>query len=326
MDYNYIKETLLAEELSRVKDMIVNTLDTDIDLLNKTNQSILDSPGKMIRPVLALLVAKACGVLSDDTIRFAVAAELIHNASLLHDDVADNSASRRGKPTVMALLGGKASVLLGDFWLVKAVDKLINAERNKVEVLSLFSQTLLDLAEGEMLQLEKAQKCDTQIEDYFRIIYDKTASLFVSTAEAAAISVGASAVKIEAVKAYAKHMGIAFQIKDDILDYAGDKSLGKPLGQDLQEAKITMPLFAAFEQAGQYKEKEYRDKLSQILDKPEYQAEIVQFVLDNKGIELAEQALNRELDKAKASLSLLEDTEAKEALLFLVDFMISRNK
>ena len=153
----------MKNDLSRVDSVIGASLASDIDLLDKTNKSILSHSGKKLRPVLSLLSARACsgGFLTDDTVRYAAAAELLHNATLLHDDVADDSRQRRGMPTVMSLLGGRASVLLGDFWLVKAMENILKGDNSSSQVIRIFAKTLSDLAEGELLQLQKAETGDT---------------------------------------------------------------------------------------------------------------------------------------------------------------------
>ena len=232
--YDYV-----AEDLGKVRDLISRSLHSDIELLNDTNSSILDHPGKMMRPVLALLAAKACsgGELSEDSYSYAAAAELLHNATLLHDDVADNSSSRRGRPTVMKLLGGNAAVLLGDYWLVRAMEKILSGKRRRDDAMSVFSKTLSDLAQGEMLQLQKSISGDLTEEEYFRVIYCKTASLFEASAVTGAYSVEAPEEYVEAVRAYAVNLGLAFQIKDDILHKLGEH-IQAP--EELAEAQKTL--------------------------------------------------------------------------------------
>ena len=228
MDIARVKEYLGAE-WTAVQERIACSLESDIDLLDKTNKSILSHSGKQLRPILALLSARACsadGRASEATVRYAAAAELLHNATLLHDDVADDSDQRRGMPTIRSLMGPTVSVLLGDYWLVKAMDLILGSHDADSQVIRIFSKTLSDLAEGELLQLQKAQSGDTVEDDYLRIIYSKTASLFEASCVSAALSVGASESAVEAMKAYAVALGLAFQIKDDILDYDGYLSVG----------------------------------------------------------------------------------------------------
>ena len=304
--------------------LILDSLESDIELLNRTNRALLDHPGKQLRPILGLLVARAIGGrVNDDTLRFAAASELLHNATLLHDDVADGSAERRGRPTVMSLLGSRASVLLGDFWLVRAVARILEASRESNRVIRIFADTLADLAEGEMLQLQKASSGDTQEADYQRIIYNKTASLFVAAALSAAISAQATPAQEEAVRSYAENLGMAFQIKDDIFDYQENASIGKPVGQDLQEQKITLPLLGAL-QAAPEQEASVRRMVTQIGEHPEYQMEIVAFVKARGGMDYAVARLDEYVDKAIAALDVLPQGEDRQALADLARFVSER--
>ena len=193
----------LRPDLERVGRMMDDVLRSDVDLLERTNASIRSHPGKMLRPMLSIMAARLCtgGKPTEDAFRLATASELVHNATLLHDDVVDGSASRRGRPTVSALLGGRAAVLLGDFWLVRAVGLLLDVRNHMDDCLRLFSKTLSDLAEGEMIQLQKASAGDTTEEDYLRIIYSKTASLFETAVLSSARSQEASPAQYEALKA-----------------------------------------------------------------------------------------------------------------------------
>lgn len=323
MDQTAVRKRLQAE-LDQVNKLILDSLESDIELLNRTNRALLDHPGKQLRPILALLVARAIGGrVNDDTLRFAAASELLHNATLLHDDVADGSAERRGRPTVMSLLGSRASVLLGDFWLVRAVARILEASRESNRVIRIFADTLADLAEGEMLQLQKASAGDTQEADYQRIIYNKTASLFVAAALSAAISAQATPAQEEAVRSYAENLGMAFQIKDDIFDYQENVSIGKPVGQDLQEQKITLPLLGAL-QAAPEQEASVRRMVTQIGEHPEYQMEIVAFVKARGGMDYAVARLDEYVDKAIAALDVLPQGEDRQALADLARFVSER--
>lgn len=310
----------------KVAEIEVQALNCDIELLNVTNKEILSHGGKKIRPMLALLVARACsgGAVSDDTFRFAVASELLHNATLLHDDVADNSLKRRGTPNVLSIFGGRVSVLIGDYWLVKAMDMILNSDNRANDIIRLFSKTLKDLAEGEMLQLEKASLCDTREEDYFKIIYKKTASLFESAAVSAVISVNADEDKRLAIKQYAINLGLAFQIKDDIFDYKSDGSIGKAMGQDLKERKITLPLLGALKSVSKEEEAKIRHKIGEIDTHPEYQEDIVDFVNRYKGVDYAAGRLDELVEKAVSSLDVLQESRDKEFLKFLAKFVALR--
>ena len=325
MDIKAIKEYLGVDWLA-VQNRITSSLKSDIGLLNSTNDSILAHSGKQLRPMLSLLMAKACsgGKVYESAIKYAAASELLHNATLLHDDVADGSDKRRGVPTIMSLMGPSVSVLVGDYWLVKAMELVLDASDDSSRVMKIFAKTLSDLAEGEMLQLQKAQKGDTDEDDYLRIIYNKTASLFEAACVSAAISAGASEDMIKSAKDYAVALGLAFQIKDDILDYAGTDAVGKPLGADILEQKITMPLLGAFANAGSQKEMHVRTLVADIVSHPENRDEIVAFVKDNGGLEYAVSRLNSYVEVAVKALDMFPDSEAKDSLIELAHFTADR--
>lgn len=326
MDIRSIRE-YLGQDWSAVQERIASALESDIQLLNATNGSILSNSGKQMRPMLSLIVARACSqgsLACDATVRYAAASELLHNATLLHDDVADDSDQRRGVPTVMSLMGPSVSVLVGDYWLVKAMELILGSAESDNKVIKVFSKTLSDLAEGEMLQLQKAQNGDTDENDYLRIIYNKTASLFEAACVSAAISVDACPEYEQAAKSYAVALGLAFQIKDDILDYAGTDSVGKPLGVDILEQKITMPLLGAFANVSSEEEERVRKMIKDIVDHPEYRDEIVSFAKANGGIEYAVEQLDRYVAAAVEALNVLPDSTEKEMLVELAHFTAKR--
>ena len=324
MDIKSVRE-YLGDDWKAVKEKIETSLMSDIALLNSTNSTILSNSGKQLRPLLALLIARACSghQISEATVRYAAASELLHNATLLHDDVADNSEQRRGMPTIMSLMGPSVSVLVGDYWLVKAMELILGSSEGDHLVIKIFSKTLSDLAEGEMLQLQKAQSGDTCEDDYLRIIYSKTASLFEAACVSAAISVNASQEYRKAAKDYAVALGIAFQIKDDILDYSGTASVGKPLGVDILEQKITMPLLGAMMNA-LAEEVRIRGLVKGIVDHPENRDDIVAFVKENAGLEYAVQQLDKYVAQAVDALSVLPLSKERELLEGLAYFTAKR--
>lgn len=317
----------LGDDWVRMGALMRSSLESDIDLLNWTNAFILDHGGKQLRPLLSLLMGRACSsaALTEDTLRFAAATELLHNATLLHDDVADGSMIRRGAPTVASLLDPAHSVLVGDYWLVKAVNLVLDADRNVLEVVRLFAGTLSSLAEGEMFQLQKASSADTSEDDYLRIILDKTGSLFETACLSAAISVEASQDARQAAGEYARNLGLAFQIKDDILDYTGS-DIGKPVGVDIREGKITLPLLGALERVDGVEQARIRDKVRQVSAHPEYIGEIMDFVREHDGVGYAQERLLVLSARAKDSLSPLPDSPAKDYLAALAAFTVEREK
>lgn len=327
MDVKQVKE-YVGSDWTAVQERIASSLQCDINLLNKTNESILSHSGKQLRPLLTLLFARACagGKVTEATIRYAASAELLHNATLLHDDVADNSDTRRGVPTIMSLMGPSVAVLIGDYWLVKALDIIIADAPSDTSVIKIFSRTLSALAEGELLQLQKAQNGDTVEEDYLRIIYNKTASLFEAACLSAALSVSASKEYEQAAIDYAVALGNAFQIQDDILDYSGTDLVGKPLGVDVLEQKITMPLLGALAGASKQEQTRIRGLVNDIVGHPEHRDEIVRFVRDNGGIEYSRMRLEEYVEKAVHALDVLPDSQEKEYLKALAYFTAKRDK
>ena len=314
----------LAGPMQEVSALLETSLRSDITLLDATNRSLLSQGGKQMRPMLTLLSAGACGGINPDSVRFAAAAELIHNATLLHDDVVDGAATRRGKPTVMSVLNGPASVLLGDFWLVKAIRCLLDASRNSERAVRLFAKTLSDLAEGELLQLEKTSSCDTTREDYLRIIYSKTASLFEAAALSGALSAEAPEEWTAALAGYARNLGLAFQIKDDILDYAGGETLGKPVGIDLREQKITLPLLCALDSVSAEEAVEVRALVGRISDEPAQGDRVRTFVLERNGVDKAVAEMEKYIDEAVSCLDELPSSAEKPYLVELARFVGER--
>lgn len=326
MDLKAIKD-FLGEDWRKVEGYIHSALKSDISLLQDTNEAILSHSGKQLRPMLSLLISMACsgGRPTEDSCRYAAATELLHNATLLHDDVADDSDQRRGYPTIKSLMGPSVSVLVGDYWLVKSIHLILSADRDDGRVIGVFSKTLSDLAEGEMLQLQKAGLCDTDEDDYIRIIYSKTASLFVAGAKAAAISVDAPEDVAEAVGEYALALGLAFQIKDDIFDYSPDIHTGKPSGVDILEQKITMPLLGALASASCEDESRIRSMVRGIHGHPEYRDDIMGFVNDMQGLAYAARRLDEYIAKAVSALGILPDTPYRSCLEELAFFVGKRS-
>jgi octaprenyl-diphosphate synthase len=323
MDIRDVK-AFLAGPMKEVDALLEASLRSDIVLLDATNRSLLAQGGKRMRPMLSLLAAGACGGINADSVRFAAASELIHNATLLHDDVVDGATERRGKPTVMSILSGPASVLVGDFWLVKAIRCILDAARNSERAVRLFAKTLSDLAEGEMLQLQKASECDTTREDYLRIIYYKTASLFEASVLAGSLSAEAPEEWTAALAGYARNLGLAFQVKDDILDYAGGEALGKPVGIDLQEQKITLPLLCALDSVPEGAAAEIRTLVRRISDEPALADPVRQFVLGHGGVEKAAADMEKLIGEAVSCLEELPESAEKSYLASLARFVGER--
>lgn len=301
----------LGSSWGRTLEVFSGALATDMELLRRTNDSILSNPGKCIRPILSLLVAKVFGEPNGDSCRFAAAVELLHNATLIHDDVADNSFVRRGAPTVMADLGKVPAVLVGDFWLARALDVIMGSERRDI-ALRFFSKTICDLAEGEMLQLQKAACGDTTIGDYLKIVYCKTASLFETATVSGAASVDAAEDMREVAGRYAVCLGTAFQIRDDILDFGDAAKAGKSVGVDIREGKITVPLLCALE--GAPEEEDIRGLMREMASHPEYGDEVRRFVDRRGGVRLARRVLEKYVDESLDALGAMPPGKVRDLL------------
>jgi octaprenyl-diphosphate synthase len=297
------------------------SLRTDIPLLEKVNRFILEHGGKKLRPTFTLLIAQALGAPCDEhVVSCAAASELLHTATLLHDDVADESTVRRGAPTVMALYTPSTAVLVGDFWLSRAMDLIIDHPDKRV--LHAFSKCLGDLARGEMLQLERAEKGDTTEEDYRRIIYCKTSSLFEAAMVSAAYSAEAGEAEIAACRSYACHIGQAFQMMDDILDYSPELAIGKPTGQDIMEKKITLPLLCLLAKIPAALARKLRRRMR----KPDADLveEIFSLVRQYDALSDARRVLEAEIRQATEALAPLPASEAKSYLEKMAGLMAVR--
>ena len=325
MDIAPIRQYLRGS-LEQVEALMDSALKSDVPLLDATNSRFRERPGKMVRAMLSLLVAGACGKPGDDSIRCAAAAELLHNATLLHDDVVDGATERRGIPTVAQLLGGGPAVLVGDYWLVSCVKTLLSISQDTLRIVGIFSQTLGHLAEGELLQMEKAGRGDTTQADYERIVFSKTASLFCAAAVSAAVSVQAPAEWVEAAGGYARNLGMAFQIKDDIFDYRSTaEALGKPVGTDLREQKITQPLLSALAKAAPEEAAAIREEVTRLSGNPALQEHVRNFVLEHGGVQKAELVMDGFIGKSLHCLSVLPDSPEKEHLRQLAYFIGNRD-
>ena len=322
----------LGNDWAGFENAMESALRHDNPLLARINRYLMDNSGKQLRPVLSLLAAQACGKVSQMSYECAAVCEIIHTATLLHDDVADNADLRRGVPTVKAVFSPSASVLTGDYWLAKGMNLLI--EKCNTEILGLFTKALHDLSVGEIVQMEKADSLDTSMEDYYKIIECKTASLFIAAVKSGAISAGACREFIDAIGEYAFHLGLAFQMRDDIFDYSPDMETGKPAGLDLKERKITLPLLCVFEENVQ-KAMEVRKLIGKIDssiagqesitdDEKEIIGEITSFINAHDGLDKAQHVLECHIEKAIEAVAVLPESLAKERLVQLAQYVGKR--
>ncbi len=332
MRLDAVKQELGHDWVGFVKAM-ESALEHDNPLLVRINRYLMNNSGKQLRPVLSLLAAQACGKVSQMSYECAAVCEIIHTATLLHDDVADNGDLRRGVPTVKAVFSPAASVLTGDYWLAKGMYLLI--EKCNTDILGLFTKALHDLSVGEIIQMEKADELDTSMEDYYRIIECKTASLFIAAVKSGAISAGASKEFTDAIGEYALHLGLAFQMRDDIFDYSPKMDTGKPAGLDLKERKITLPLLCAFE-VDATKAVQMRKLIGKIDSSVGNQEcitdsekkiieQVVAFINAHDGIEKAQCVLQGHIDKAIEAIAAFPESVAKERLVQLAQYVGKRN-
>lgn len=314
----------IHDDLKKFNELFKGSLKSKVGLVDLVTKFILRQKGKKVRPILVLLSAKIINDTLERTHRGAILVELLHTATLVHDDVVDNSETRRGLPSINAIWKNKIGVLMGDYLLAQGLRQAVN--NDDFDFLKVITETVRRMSEGELLQIYKTKKLDIDEETYFKIISDKTASLLSTCCEIGARSVSNDETQIIAMRGFGENLGVAFQIRDDILDYVGStKVFGKPLGGDIKEKKITLPLIYALREADS---SESRDILKIIRRgaKNDGVEVVFKFVEKYKGIEFAEKVAEEYAQKAKNNLSIFDDSESKTSLLNLVDFVIQRKK
>ncbi len=312
----------ITAELDKFNDIFKHSMKSNVGLVDLIARYILRQKGKKIRPLLVLLTAKVAGGINERTYRGAVLVELLHTATLVHDDVVDNADKRRGFWSINAIFKNKAAVLMGDYLLSRGL--MIAVEGKDYDFLNVITNTVKRMSEGELLQIQKTRKLNIDEETYFKVISDKTASLLETCCQIGALSSTDNKEQHEAMKNFGTSLGIAFQIRDDILDYDGTASLiGKPVGGDIKEKKITLPLIYSLNQVDKEEAKDIK-KLIKEGNKKENIRKVIDFVRRNKGIEYALETAANYSEKAKESLKSFSDSPSKMALESLVDFVINR--
>ena len=302
----------LVAEMREVDAVIAQRLTSDVALINQIGGYIVHAGGKRMRPKLVLLFASALGYTQAERFELAAVVEFIHTATLLHDDVVDESSLRRGKPTANALFGNAASVLVGDFLYSRAFQMMVSV--NRMRVLEVLAEATNVIAEGEVLQLMNMHDPDVAVEQYLRVIRYKTAKLFEASARLGAVLAQSSPDVEEACAGYGRALGTAFQLIDDVLDYEGDTAaLGKNVGDDLREGKPTLPLLIAMERS----QPEQRELIRHAIEHGEVQglAEIVKIVRSTGALEATREAARAEAARARDCLNLLPPSIWREALL-----------
>jgi len=321
IDFNAIKQLTLSEAKA-VDQLIISELSSDVILINEIGRYIVTNGGKRLRPMLLLLAAKALGEVSQNHLILAAVIEFIHTATLLHDDVVDESNLRRGEASANAVWGNAASVLVGDYLYSSAFEMMVRT--NNMRVMELLSKTTTAIAEGEVLQLLNCNNPETTEAKYLEVISRKTAILFSAATQLAGILSNTGAEIETALAQYGQHLGIAFQLIDDALDYtSSSEELGKNLGDDLAEGKPTLPLIYAIQNGTS-------DEANVIIaaiknGNREVFNEVYQIVKRTKAIDYTEKRADEEAQKAIDALAVLPESEYKNALILLAKFAVQRN-
>jgi octaprenyl-diphosphate synthase len=313
----------VEKEMAEFEAYFTRTLKSEVPLLKIILNYIFRRKGKQMRPLLVFLSARLNGTITEATYVAATMIELLHTASLVHDDVVDDASERRGALSINALWNSKIAVLVGDYMLSQGL--LVSVEKGRYDMLEIVSESVKSMSQGELLQLQKARKHDISEEDYFSIISSKTAALISACTACGAVSVTSDQDVIQLMKDLGENIGVAFQIRDDLLDYEGNGLMGKAAGNDIKERKITLPLIHAL---GKSPVIERKRILYIVKKKKKTKAEIsqvIKYVAENGGMQYAEMKMNQYRDKALAILDSYPDTEVKDSLREFIFYTSSRN-
>jgi len=313
----------IAAEIDAFEEKFTASMKSSVPLLDRITHYIVKRKGKQIRPMFVFLSASVSGGINESTYRGAALVELLHTASLVHDDVVDNSYQRRGFFSINALWKNKIAVLVGDFLLSKGL--LLSVEHNDFHLLRIVSEAVRQMSEGELLQIEKVRRMDIDEGIYYDVIRQKTASLIASCCACGAASSGADEETVEKMRLFGEKIGIAFQIKDDMFDFGTD-DVGKPLGIDIKEKKITLPLIYALNQAPSGDKRRMINLVKNHNDEPKKIAEIINFVKSTGGLQYAESQMKIYQDEAFAILNTFPEGEARTSLEQLVRYTTERKK
>ncbi len=326
---NSIKQNILdiqkpiAKEMKEFEQKFWASMKTRVMLLDKIMSYIVKRKGKQIRPMFVFLSAGTSGQIQEPTYRGASLIELLHTATLVHDDVVDDANYRRGFFSINALWKNKVAVLVGDYLLSKGL--LLSVDHGDFDLLKIVSNAVRQMSEGELLQMEKARLLNITEEDYYKIIQQKTASLIASCCEVGAQSSGADDNTVNTMRAFGENVGMAFQIKDDLFDY-GTNEIGKPLGIDIKEKKMTLPLIYTLQNSSWKVRRSIIRIIKNKSHQPQKVEEVIQHVKSGGGLQYAEQIMKEYYNKALKLLQEFEDSVYKSALEELVTFTINRAK
>ncbi|SKB62802.1 polyprenyl synthetase family protein [Daejeonella lutea] len=313
----------IAAELDTFEGKFKASMQSSVPLLDRITHYIVKRKGKQIRPMFVFFSASLCGGITEATHRGAALVELLHTATLVHDDVVDNSYERRGFFSINALWKNKIAVLVGDFLLSKGL--LLSINNNDFELLKIVSEAVKQMSEGELLQIEKARRLDIDEEIYYEVIRQKTASLIASCCACGAASAGADAETVEKMRLFGEKVGIAFQIKDDLFDFGTD-AIGKPLGIDIKEKKITLPLIYALNKSSRSERRRIINLVKNHNEEADKVSEIIDFVRQSGGMDYATKQMESYQDQAFNILKDLPAQSSRDALEQLVRFTTERKK
>ena len=314
----------IKQEMSTFNDRFRTHLSSNVPLVDRVMRYMVKRKGKQLRPILVFLSAKIQGSITDATYIGASLVEIMHTATLVHDDVVDDADQRRGFFSINALWKNKIAVLIGDYLLSKVL--LIAVETKEYNLLDYVSGAVKSMSEGELLQIEKARKLDITEEVYFEIIQQKTASLLETCCVVGAASAGGSDEEIEKFRMLGRHLGLAFQIKDDLFDFERVNLTGKPAGIDIKEQKMTLPLIKALQEADSKQRQHIIKTIKKHHDRPKKVQEVVDFVRQSGGLEYARSKMLEHINQAKEILYNFPQTEERDALALVLDYTAQRKK
>lgn len=313
----------VEKELVEFEHFFSSTMKSDVPLLDKVTHYLVKRKGKQIRPLFVFLSCKMFSETNAKSFDAAALVELLHTATLVHDDVVDDANERRGYFSVNALWKNKIAVLVGDYMLSRIL--LLSIEKQNTDLLAIIARSVREMSEGELLQIEKARKLDITEDVYFEVIRKKTASLIATCCEAGYLATGGT-VHREVMRLFGEKVGLAFQLKDDIFDFGSAADIGKPTGNDIREQKMTLPIIYTLNNAPAAEATELRNIIKNHNDSESHIRKAIELVKRNKGIEYAEQRMRSLGNEAKALLDEFPDNQAKMALLGLVEYTMNRTK
>lgn len=314
----------VAEHMEVFEQKFKDAMKSSVPLFDKITTYIVKRKGKQIRPMFVFLSAQTVGQVNDSTHRAAALIELLHTATLVHDDVVDDSNERRGFFSVNALWKNKIAVLIGDFLLSKGL--LLSLDNNDFHLLKIVSTAVREMSEGELLQIEKARRLDISEDVYFEIITKKTAALIAACCAAGSASTTDDAKTIELSKTFGTLTGIAFQIKDDLFDFGGDDSIGKPTGIDIKEKKMTLPLIYALNNSTWLEKRRIINIIKNHNEESEQVKKVIEFVIEKGGISYANKVMHEYKNKALEVLKQLPENDSRKSLEQLLIYAIERKK